>query len=210
MGPEFVPRVFTSQELAPETTKAILKTPPLKQASNVSRRTTNKVPIPPSLLPLPYEFTKLAPTWSTTNYFPGVSSSTVPPPMFKGCLGTQSLPSIWYPLWLLCPVWMPGGFCWGEGTVRIQPWQSCLSCPCSMFLCLFCVWAHGSVSVCVCHVLLLSHLPVSSGHALLFSPCLILICLIVFTWSACAVLCYIVFLSCVFASSFWCLPVSWS
>ncbi len=30
MAPEFVPRSFTSQELAPETTKAILKTPPVK------------------------------------------------------------------------------------------------------------------------------------------------------------------------------------
>ncbi len=41
------------------------------------------------------------------------------------------------------------------------------SCPVQ---CLFCVWAHGSVSVCVCHVLPLSHLPVSPGHAPLFSP----------------------------------------
>ncbi len=76
-------------------------------------------------------------------------------------------------------------------TVRILPW---LSCPCSMFLCLFCVWAHGSVSVC--HVLPLSHLPVFPGHATdLFSPCLVLVCLIVFTWSSCALLLYIVFLS---------------
>ncbi len=63
-----------------------------------------------------------------------------------------------------------------------------------MFLCLFCVWAHGSVSVCVCHVLPLYHLPVSPGHAPLFSPCLVLVCLIVFTWSSCALLLYIVFL----------------
>jgi len=91
--------------------------------------------------------------------------------------------------------------------VRILPWLSCLSCPCSMFLCLFCVWAHGSVSVCVCHVLPLSHLPVSPGHAPLFSPCLVLVCLIVFTWSLCALLLYILFLSLVFAGSFWCLPV---
>jgi len=63
-----------------------------------------------------------------------------------------------------------------------------------MFLCLFCVWAHGSVSVCVCHVLHLYHLPVSPGHAPLFSPCLVLVCLIVFTWSSCALLLYIVFL----------------
>ncbi len=76
--------------------------------------------------------------------------------------------------------------------VRILPR---LSCPCSMFLFLFCVWAHGSVSVCVCHVLPLSHLPVSPGHAPLFSPCLVLVCLIVFTWSSCALLLYIVFLS---------------
>ncbi len=63
-----------------------------------------------------------------------------------------------------------------------------------MFLCLFCVWAHGSVSVCVCHVLHLYHLPVSPSHAPLFSPCLVLVCLIVFTWSSCALLLYIVFL----------------
>ncbi len=78
--------------------------------------------------------------------------------------------------------------------VRNQHWQSCLSCSCLMFLCLFCVWAHGSVSVCVCHVLHLYHLPVSPGHAPLFSPCLVLVCLIVFTWSSCALLLYIVFL----------------
>ncbi len=77
--------------------------------------------------------------------------------------------------------------------VRNQHWQSCLSCSCLMFLCLFCVWAHGSVSVCVCHVLPLYHLPVSPGHAPLFSPCLVLVCLIVFTWSSCALLLYIVF-----------------
>ncbi len=77
--------------------------------------------------------------------------------------------------------------------VRNQHWQSCLSCSWLMFLCLFCVWAHGSVSVCVCHVLHLYHLPVSPGHAPLFSPCLVLVCLIVFTWSSCALLLYIVF-----------------
>ncbi len=48
--------------------------------------------------------------------------------------------------------------------------MSCLYCPCSMSPCVFCVWAHGSVSVCVCHVLPLSHLPVSPGHAPLSSP----------------------------------------
>ncbi len=78
-------------------------------------------------------------------------------------------------------------------TVRNQHWQSCLSCSCLMFLCLFCVWAHA-VSVCVCHVLPLYHLPVSPGHALLFSPCLVLVCLTVFTWSLCALRLYIVFL----------------
>ncbi len=77
--------------------------------------------------------------------------------------------------------------------VRNQHWQSCLSCSCLMFLCLFCVWAHGSVSVCVCHVPPLYHLPASPGHAPLFSPCLVLVCLIVFTWSSCALLLYIVF-----------------
>ncbi len=89
MAPEFVPRSFNSQELAPKTTKAIFKTPPVKQA-HVSRRTTNKVPIPPSLLPRPYEFAKPVPPWSATNYFPGVFSSLpVPPPLFPGCPGTQ-------------------------------------------------------------------------------------------------------------------------
>ncbi len=88
MALEFVPRSFTSQELAPKTTKAIFKTPPVKQA-HVSRKTTNKVPIPPSLLPRPYEFAK--PPWSATNYFPGVFSSLpVPPLLFPGCPGTQS------------------------------------------------------------------------------------------------------------------------
>ncbi len=103
-------------------------------------------------------------------------------------------PPSWCPLWLLCLIWTPGGVRWGEGTVRNQRWQSCLSCSCLMFLCLFCVWAHGSVSVCVCHVLHLYHLPVSPGHAPLFSPCLVLVCFIVFTWSSCALLLYIVFL----------------
>ncbi len=89
MAPEFVPRYFNSQELAPKTTKAIFKNPPVKQA-HVSRRTTNKVPIPPSLLPRPYEFAKPVPPWSATNYFPGVFSSLpVPPPLFPGCPGTQ-------------------------------------------------------------------------------------------------------------------------
>ncbi len=96
MASEFVPRSFTSQELAPKTTKAIFKTPPVKQA-HVSRRNTNKFPIPPSLLPRPYEFAKPEPPWSATNYFPGVFSSPVQPPLFTDCPGTQifrpSLPS---------------------------------------------------------------------------------------------------------------------
>ncbi len=75
--------------MAPKTTKAIFKNPPVKQA-HVSRRTTNKVPIPPSLLPRPYEFAKPVPPWLATNYFPGVFSSLpVPPPLFPGCPGTQ-------------------------------------------------------------------------------------------------------------------------
>ncbi len=52
------------------------------------------------------------------------------------------------------------------------PWQSCLSCHCSVFPCLFCVCAHGSVFVIVCHIIHLSCLLVSLYHASLFSPCL--------------------------------------
>ncbi len=89
MAPEFVPRFFNNQELALKTTKAIFKNPPVKQA-HVFRRTTNKVPIPPSLLPRPYEFAKPVPPWLATNNFPGVFSSLpVPPPLFPGCPGTQ-------------------------------------------------------------------------------------------------------------------------
>ncbi len=55
-------------------------------------------------------------------------------------------------------------------TVRDLPWQPCLSCPCSMFPCLCCVWTYGFVFVWVCHVLLSSCLLVSHCHAPLFSP----------------------------------------
>ncbi len=76
-----------------------------------------------------------------------------------------------------------------------------------MFLCLFCVSAHGSVSVCVCHVLLLSHLLVSPGHAPLSCPHLLDGVHLILVCSAAL---YCVPFSCVFAGSFWCLPVSWS
>lgn len=71
-------------------------------------------------------------------------------------------------------------------TVRTLAWQSCQSCPCSMFPCLSCACARGFVFVCAGHVLLLCHLLVSLCHAPLFSPRLFLVSLIVLTWSSSA------------------------
>ncbi|KAI2666338.1 Muscle M-line assembly protein unc-89 [Labeo rohita] len=148
LAPEFVPRSFVSQELA---TKAIPKTPPVRQ-THVSRKTTIKIPITPSPLASPFGFPKPEHRWSTSNYSPELFSSLpVPPLCFLATLEFQVLfparPPSWYLPVLFCPVWTPGGAHWEE--------------------------AHGSVYVCVCLVLLSSHLLVSPGHALLFSPCLL-------------------------------------
>ncbi|RXN31411.1 proteoglycan 4-like protein [Labeo rohita] len=87
LAPEFVPRSFVSQELA---TKAIPKTPPVRQ-THVSRKTTNKIPIPPSPLASPFGFPKPEHRWSTSNYSPELFSSLpVPPPMFPGYPGVPS------------------------------------------------------------------------------------------------------------------------
>ncbi len=124
MAPEFVPRSFNSQELAPKTTKAIFKTPPVKQA-HVSRRTTNKVPIPPSLLPRPYEFAKPGTSLVGHKLFPwSIFLPPVPPPLFPGCPGTQgfrpSPPSQLVPPLTPLPNLDAWRHPWGEGTVRNQ------------------------------------------------------------------------------------------
>ncbi len=150
MAPEFFPRSFSSQELAPKPTKAIFKTPPVKQA-HVSRRNTNKVPVPPSPLLGPYEFAKPEPPWSATNYFPGVFSSLpVPPPLFPGCPGTQrfrpSLPSQLVPLFPNVDAWrhpLGGGYCQDPALTvlslfNVSLFVLCLSTRLCLCLCLTC------------------------------------------------------------------------
>ncbi len=76
--------------------------------------------------------------------------------------------------------------------VRNQHWQSCLSCSWLMFLCVLCL----STWLCLCLCLPCPPLvppPCFPWSRPLFSPCLVLVCLIVFTWSSCALLLYIVF-----------------
>jgi len=73
-----------------------------------------------------------------------------------------------------------GAFCQG------LPWQPRLFCCGFMILCLFCVWTHGSVLVCVCHVLLMFRLLDFCYQAPFFSPRLVLVSLIVLTWSSCS------------------------
>ncbi len=176
MAPEFVPRSFNNQELVPKTTKAIFKNPPVKQA-HVSRRTTNNVPIPPSLLPRPYEFAKPVPPWLATNYFPGVFSSLpVPPPLFPGCPGTQgfrpSPPSQLVPPLTPLPnvdAWrrpLGGGYCQEPALTVLFLFNVCF------------VSEHMALSL---FVFAMSSPCTTSLFPLVTPPCLVLVCLIVFT-----------------------------
>ncbi len=105
MAPEFVPKHFPNQETASiRDSRSSWEFPPVKRPP-ISRGVTNRVPIPPSVLPGCHAPPKIPPFWAVPKYSPGLFSALpAPPPVFLGYTGPPifppHLPPSWYPL---CP-----------------------------------------------------------------------------------------------------------
>ncbi len=212
MAPEFVPRSFTSQELVREAAKTSPKTPPVRRA-HVPRRTTNQIPIPPSLLPSPFGSPKPEPPWLNSNYPPkSFSSLPVPPPMFPGYPGVPSfVPRLPPQLVPPCTVWpsvdawrqpLGGGYCQDPALTVLSLFNVCLFVLClSTWFCLCLCLPCAPLVPPPCFAWSRPLVQSLSSPRLLDCVHLILMC---------SAALYCVPSPCVFAGSFWCLPVSWS
>ncbi len=152
MAPEFVPKHFLNQETASiRDSRSSWEFPPVKRPP-ISRGVTNRVPIPPSVLPGCHAPPKIPPFWAVPKYSPGLFSALpAPPPVFLGYTGPPIFPphlppQLVPPLSLINPVlpripspsvdaWrrpLEGGYCQGSSltamSVLICLMYSCLSC----------------------------------------------------------------------------------
>ncbi|KAF4096107.1 hypothetical protein G5714_023710 [Onychostoma macrolepis] len=129
MAPELVTKHFPNQETASiRDFKSSWEFPPDKRPP-ISRGVTNRVPIPPSVLPGCHAPPKLPPFWAVPKYSPGLFSALpAPPPVFPGYTGPPIFPpQLVPPLSLIIPVllrtpspsvdaWrcpLEGGYCQG-------------------------------------------------------------------------------------------------
>ncbi len=93
MAPEFVPKHFSNQETASiRDTKSSLEFPPVKRPP-ISRGVTNRVSIPPSVLPGCHAPPKIPPFWAIPKYSRGqISALPAPPPVCPGYTGPPIFP----------------------------------------------------------------------------------------------------------------------
>ncbi len=139
MAPEFVPKHFPNQETASiRDSRSSWEFPPVKRPP-ISRGVTNRVPIPPSVLPGCHA-PKIPPFWAVPKYSPGLFSALpAPPPVFLGYTGPPIFPphlppQLVPPLSLINPVlpripspsvdaWrrpLEGGYCQGSSLTAMS------------------------------------------------------------------------------------------
>ncbi len=105
MAPEFVPKHFPNQETASiRDSRSSWEFPPVKRPP-ISRGVTNRIPIPPSVLPGCHAPPKIPPFWAVPNIPLDYFLPSQPHPLcFLAILDLQSFlptcPPSWYPL---CP-----------------------------------------------------------------------------------------------------------